>query len=156
FIGSSATTHTSGVINLADRTLTVSGGSFNYDAGSIAGTGTLSFSSATANFTPDFTNATTTVLVTFSTINVPGTLTNAGGCMLALLQSTLNAPLVNPRTMLVRGDNNSNGPLTTAATSLIRVQADDTFNTFARLPAAQGFTNQGTIEITQSGGSNFG
>ena len=43
-----------------------------------------------------------------------------------------------------------------AATSLIRVQADDTFSTFARLTVANGFTNQGAIEITQAGGSNNG
>src|SRR5262249_51635902 len=59
-------------------------------------------------------------------------------------------------TLLVRGDNNINGPLATSATSLIRVQADDVFSTFARLTVAQGFTNQGTIEITQAGGTPTG
>src|SRR5262249_36914317 len=75
---------------------------------------------------------------------------------LALLGSRVNAPLVNQGTLLVRGDNVVNGPLTTTTTSLIRVQADDSLSTFARLTVAQGFTNQGAIEITQSGGSNFG
>src|SRR5262249_54539662 len=75
--------------------------------------------------------------------------TNAAGTTLQLLSSTINAPLVNQGTLLVRGDNSVNGSLTTVAGSVIRVQSDDTFSTFARLTVAQGFTNQGAIELTQ-------
>src|SRR5262249_20406778 len=140
-----------GQLDLGGRTLTFFLGTFNFDAGSITGGGTLSLSSATAKFTPDFSTADTALLLNSATVNGPGTLTNVASKTLELRSSTINAPLVNQGTLLVRGDNSVNGTLTTAAGSVIRVQSDDTFSTFARLTVAQGFTNQGAIELTSTG-----
>ena len=52
--------------------MTVSGGTFNYNAGTMGGAGTLSLSATVANFTPNFSNATTTLrLVSSSTPPLP-------------------------------------------------------------------------------------
>src|SRR5438105_8155353 len=54
----SSTFNSSGMIAIANgRTFTVSSGTFNFTAGTIAGTGTLSIVSAPATFTPDVSNA---------------------------------------------------------------------------------------------------
>src|SRR5262249_54589060 len=77
-INSSPNFGTTGAIDIgAGRTFTISGGTFNLDAGSVTGAGTLALSFTTATFTPDFSNATTTLTVNNSTVNGPGTITNA-------------------------------------------------------------------------------
>src|SRR5438093_3685090 len=46
----------SGTLDLAaGKTLAVNNGTFRYSAGNLTGAGSLSFNSATANFTPNFT-----------------------------------------------------------------------------------------------------
>jgi hypothetical protein len=116
--------------------------------------GSFALGSATSEVDDCFTVSGGLLLIGNSTVNGAGSLIN--NATLQLSSGVINTPLVNQGTLLVRGDNGIGGPLTTTASSLIRVQADDIFSTFARLTVAQGFTNQGAIEITLAGGSNFG
>src|SRR5262249_55472408 len=146
-INSSPNFHTTGAIDLGARTLTISGGSFNFDAGSVTGTGTLALSSTTATFTPDFSNATTTLTVNNSTVNRPGTLTNAAGRTLTLTSSTVNAALVNQGAIVIRAGDTISGSFTTTADSTLTVQGDGFFSN-AVLFVSQGFTNLGLIELT--------
>src|SRR5207247_1762028 len=106
----------------ADRTFSVSGGTLNQQAGSIGGTGTLSFFQATANLTTDFSNTLTTLLVSSSTVNGPGTLTNASGKTLTLFSSTVNGALVNEGLLVGQADNAINGTYTSGTNSILRVQ----------------------------------
>src|SRR5262249_33084923 len=138
---------TTGTIDLGARTLTISGGSFNFDAGSVTGAGTLSLSGTTATFTPDFSNATTTLTVNNSTVNGPGTLTNAAGRTLTLTNSTINAALVNQGAIVIRAGDSINGSFTATADSTLTVQGDGFFSN-ALLTFSQGFTNLGLIDLT--------
>src|SRR6185503_9562226 len=62
----------------AGRTFTISGGTFTVSGGgALTGSGTLSVQNATWNTTPSFSNAVMTLAVSGSTINGPGTITNA-------------------------------------------------------------------------------
>jgi hypothetical protein len=138
-INSSPNFHTTGAIDLGARTLTISGGSFNFDAGSVTGTGTLALSGTTASFTPDFSNATTTLTVNNSIINGPGTLTNVAGRTLTLTSSTINAALVNQGAIVIRAGDTISGSFTTTADSTLTVQGDGFFSN-AILFVSQGFT----------------
>src|SRR5207302_2245625 len=85
---------TTGTLSVGSgRTFMISGGTFNYNSGSIAGTGTLSLSGATGNFTGNFSSAVTGLALTNSTVNGPGVLTNAAS--LTISSSTINATLIN-------------------------------------------------------------
>src|SRR6185369_170907 len=76
----------SGVLTIgAGRTVSITGGTLNQSAGGVAGSGTLSLSSVVANFTTNVTNATTTFAFSNSTLNGPGTITNAAGSTMTLL-----------------------------------------------------------------------
>src|SRR5262249_42616867 len=85
----------SGSIDLGTQTLAINGGAFNFDGGSMAGSGTLALVNTTARFTPDFSDDTTSLTINGSIINGPGTVTNAPGRSLTLQNSTINANLVN-------------------------------------------------------------
>jgi hypothetical protein len=82
-----------------------------------------------------------------STINGPGSLTNSAGQSLTVRATTINADLDNQGTLVVNGNSPVNGVLTTGATSLIRVQGNGTSST-ATLTALNGYTNNGTIELS--------
>src|SRR5205085_6300308 len=58
--------------------------------------------------------------------------------------------LVNQGALTARGPSALGGPLTTAATSQLRVQGDGSFGT-GTLTVTAGFTNLGTIELTSVG-----
>src|SRR5262249_7743052 len=147
-INSSPNFSTTGAIDIGGgRTFTISGGTFNFDAGSVTGSGTLALSSTTATFTPDFSNATTTLTVNSSTVNGPGTLTNAAGQTLTLINSTINAALVNQGALVIRAGDTISGSFTTTADATLTVQADGFFSN-ALLTVSQGFTNFGLIELT--------
>jgi hypothetical protein len=142
--GSSFTT--TGTITIAaNRTFSVSGGTFNYNGGTISGAGTLSLGGAIANFTPDFSNAQTTLLLNNATVNGPGKVTNVAS--LTLIAGTINAPLVNQGLLLVRNNSAIGGSFQNQAGATLRVQGDGdccaAFITFAT-----GFTNNGVIELT--------
>ena len=148
--GTTPTFSTTGVIDIGlNRTLTITGGNglFNYDAGTLGGLGTLSLDSTIANFTPNFSNTQTTLLLNSSTLNGPGTLTNAA--TLELRNSTITAPLVNQGLLLARGTSaisSAAGSFTTNASSIIRVRSQA--NGFSSvLNVTNSFTNNGRVEL---------
>src|SRR5437899_1223808 len=76
--GAGASFTNTGTISLtAGRTFTSNSGTFNQQAGSLTGPGTLAFSNSTANFTADFNNTETILLLFGAALNGPGTITNA-------------------------------------------------------------------------------
>ena len=101
--GSTTSFTTTGVIDISGgRTLTVNGGTFNYNTGTVGGAGTWSMNSTTANVTPDFSNAVTTLRLASTTFNGPGKLTNAAGRTLLTDSSTINAGTANLPSVLVK------------------------------------------------------
>ena len=146
-------TNTGSIAVSAGRAFTVSAGTFNQNAGSITGGGTLAVLNATANFATSFSNAATALGVLGSTINGPGTITNAAGRLLTLGNTVINAPLVNESLLLSRGSADAvNGAYTGAAGSIIRVQGNSAAPA-AQLTFANGFTNNGTIDLTAADGA---
>ncbi len=86
-----------------------------------------------------------------TTLDGSGTLTNAAP--LDLFGSTVNVPLVNQGTLFAQRFNWLNGPFTTAPGSRIYIEGDSdelTLRGNARLTVANGFTNNGTIELSES------
>jgi hypothetical protein len=145
-VSSSAFTN-SGTITIAPHlAFGFRGGMFEQD-GTVAGTGTLALSGATANFPGGVSTAQTGLSLSGTTLNLPGTLTNVGS--LSVAGSTINAPVVNQGTLLAAGvDNTINGPLTNAAGATVSI--GDDFSATGSLTAAQGFTNAGTVVQTTS------
>lgn len=93
------------------------------------------------------------VTVNGGTVAGPGTVTNAAGQTLVMQYGTINAPLSNQGLMLVRGNFNAiNGNLTTAVGSIVRIQADANLDS-ATLTVDNGFTNNGSIELTSINGA---
>jgi hypothetical protein len=147
----------SGTIDIASRcTLTINGGTFHPQPGTVTGTGTLILSSATLNLATDFSTVLTLTLSS-ATVNGPGTLIS--GRSLTMTSSTVNAPLVNQGTLVAWRSCALNGPFTTAAGSTVRILGE-TFNLFttgnAVLTVENGFTNNGTIELSESSAIVFG
>src|SRR5262249_60474715 len=82
----------------------------------------------------------------------PGTLTNAAGRTLKLTSTTVtsntvNAPLLNQGTLLVQGNTTLNGAFGNAPGGALRVDGIGGTGG-AHLTVANGFTNQGMIEMT--------
>ena len=137
----------------AARTLFISGGEFNQNAGAITGAGTLDLNGVAATFQTSFTNAVTTLALTSSVLNGPGTITNAAGRSLTLNASTLGAGvlLVNDGLLVAHGGSAINGSVQTSITSNIRVEGNGAYG-FATLAVTNGFQNNGVIELTSIGG----
>jgi hypothetical protein len=154
--GSGGTLATTGAVDIgAGRTLSVTGGTFNVNTGAvITGAGALALSSTTANLTPNFDNSLTTLTLSSSTVNGPGTLTNTVGKTLVLLNSTLGAtlPFINQGTVLVHGTSAINGSYTSGTGSTLRMEGNGTQGN-ATLTVATGFMNNGTIELTNADAS---
>ena len=141
-----------GTLNIAaTRTLGISGGVFDQNAGTLTGTGTLSLASLTWNLTPSFTNAPTSLGLSAVTVNGPGTLTNASLQTLTASSSTINAPLVNQGTLITQGTSTIAGSFTASAGSTLRAQGSPAG--FGNLTVSSGFTNNGLIEITEVSGA---
>ena len=118
--------------------------------------GELRLNNSTANFATDQSTATTAYTINGSTVNGPGRLINANGKTLAIAVSTINAPLDNQGTLTLHGYyNNLNGAVTTAASSLMRVEGDYNVTGPAYVTVANGFTNNGTLELTTINGPSF-
>jgi RHS repeat-associated protein len=131
------------------RTFAISAGSLNFNGGALTGSGTLTLSSVTVNLGADLSNATVgAVTLTSSTVNGPGTLTNAVGRTLPITSSTINAALLNEGTLLTHISGALNGAISTTPGSILRVGS----STHTLVTVASGFSNQGVIELTSSGG----
>ncbi len=109
-------------------------------------------SSVTLNLTPDLSNATTTVLLSGTTVNGPGRLINAASRSLTLGGCTVNADLDNLGDLVSRTTTSINGSLLMPPGSLLRVEAHGVgFGSRpAYLTVANSFTNRGAIELTST------
>lgn len=142
-------TTTGSMIVGSGRVLQVNGGAFNYAntiPGGLAGLGTVNFSGATLNLTPNFSQDTLTLVPTSTIINGPGTLTVIVGRTLTLTGSTVNTTLNNfGAVQATPGTNLLSGPFSNQAGAMLRLNGN---NGFADVTVANGFTNDGTIELT--------
>jgi hypothetical protein len=148
--GTSPTFTTTGSIDVAaGRTLTVTGGAFQYAsaAGGLGGAGAVLFSAVTLALTPDLVHDSLTLTFFNSTVNGPGTLTNVAGRTLNMQTTAISAPFLNQGLVVVKGTSSLNGPVTAAAGGTIQVLAD-AFCCTATLTVPAGFTNNGLIELT--------
>lgn len=157
----------------AGRTFTVSGGTFNVQAGgTTSGTGTLALDNATVNLNGTFgfgglkltnnaianlaadLNTTNIVLsLTNATVNGPGRVVNAQGQVMSMKASTIAATsgLTSFGTVNAIADNSVRGPLTLGNTSITNVFADGSTGS-ATLTVANAFTNDGAINLTSTVG----
>ena len=150
---------TAGAISpAAGQTLSISSGTTLLgSATTLTGTGTVDLGgTATLGVNSDLTLLAAGAALTFSgtvTVNGPGKLINQAS--LTLSGDTVNTPLVNQGTLLVVAGTGSaiNGALSNAAGGTLRVQSDNNAG-LATLTVAQGFTNAGTIDLTQINGGN--
>ncbi len=96
-VGSYGTFNNSGAItSAAGRTVTFRGGIYNHNPGAtITGGDYLSFNSTTLNLNTDFTTDFAATGMASSTVNGPGTYTNAAGTTMSLSETTLNTAVVN-------------------------------------------------------------
>ncbi|MDB4889090.1 MAG: hypothetical protein JWL61_945, partial [Gemmatimonadetes bacterium] len=85
------------------RTWTVNGGTLNLTSGQINGAGTLALAGVTANFATGFNNSVTSLALNNSILNGPGTITNASGQTQSMVNTTVNAPLVNQGLLVFDG-----------------------------------------------------
>lgn len=136
------------------RTLAVSAGGF-VQAGILEGGGTVTLTGTTLTLTRGWSTANARLRAASSVINGPDTLTNAAAQTLELLSSTVNAPLVNAGTLVASGNSNFNGAVTTAVGSLLRVAQLDACCGTALLTVANGFTNRGTLELSNGAAANY-
>ncbi len=139
-------TNTGGITLAAGRTLTISGGTLNHDAGSIGGEGALALSGVAVNLGVDFTNDVGALTFTNSTVNGPGILTNPVGKSITLSGTTVNAELVNDGTLRARATSAINGALSNGVAATLRVEGLAAI-AHATLTVANGFTNEGAIEL---------
>jgi hypothetical protein len=144
-------TTTGQVVIGAGRTLTVSGGAFDYDGGAVGGLGTLALTNATASFTPDVVHDTLSLALNAAVVNGPGTLTVAAGRTLTQLNGAINAALVIDGTLVVDGAASPalNGALTVATSGVLRVTSTGQCCQ-TNLFVANGFANNGQIELTSA------
>src|SRR5207237_8385142 len=146
-----------GTITIAvGDTLRASYGALRYDGGTLSGAGTVALTSDTLYLGQSFSNSVVALVLNGATVNGPGTLTNSAGKTLVALASTINAPLVNQGLLLLHSYYNYlNGPLTTAAGSTLRVEGDYAASGPSYVTVANGFTNNGTIELTTINGASY-
>jgi hypothetical protein len=141
---------TSGSIAIAPgRTFSVSGGAFNYTAGTIDGGGTLSLTSTTVTATQSYSTAVAALSIVSSTWGGAGTLTIATGTSLLLRASAINSTLANEGTLVASGGSTINGAFTNVTGATVRVQGNGTYG-LGTLTIATAFSNDGAIELTDT------
>lgn len=138
----------SGVIRVASgRTLLVNQGTFTH-AGSFVGTGGFSLGGTTLVLDQPLSTATTAVSLQNLTVTGPATLTNAAGRNSQFLNTTIATPFVNAGTMVVSGTSAFNGPVSNLPGATLRVAQLDGCCGTAALTVADGFINEGLIELS--------
>jgi len=141
---------TSGSIAIGPgRTFRVSGGAFDYTAGSISGAGTFSVTSVNITAAQSFSTGTAALSLASSTWGGSGTLTVASGTSLLVRASTINSALLNQGLLVVNGASAFNGSVTNPAGATLRVQGNGIYGV-GSLSIATAFTNAGTIELTDT------
>jgi hypothetical protein len=125
--GTATATVTGTVTVGAGRAMTVNGGTIVQAGGVWAGTGSLVFNDVT--------------------VAGPTPFVNVAGLPLTLRNTTIDAPFTNEGFVGVVTPSVINGALTTVAGSIIRIATDGAVGT-STLTVANGFTNEGNIELT--------
>lgn len=158
-----------GTVNVpASRTFTISSGTFvQQPSGVIAGAGAMTINGVTAVFSAGFglsqfsasgsvitlaTNLQTTGLtlnLSNSTVSGTGTITNVASQIASISSTSIGLPIVNQGTIVFTGSGSFSGPYSNAAGSTLRVAGN---NGQGFLSIANGFTNDGTIDLTSVGG----
>jgi hypothetical protein len=166
--GSSPTFVNTGTISVGPgHLLTIVGGTFAQQAGAtLNGGGALALSQTSATFNTGFTLgslslsstgltlntsvSTTNFTLTSanSTINGPGSLVNGSGKTTTLQSTTLNGPFVNQGTLVFSGFGTFAGAVTNAPGAMLQVAGN---NGSADLTITNGFTNNGTVDLTSVG-----
>lgn len=150
--GTTPTFTNTGTISIGSgRALSVSGGTFNQNAGSIGGAGsTITFTSATVNLGTDFANGPQVLTPVNSTVNGPGTITNSGTFIVN--GSAINAALDNDAGGLVQalGSSSLGGAFSNAAGAELELQGSNAIGS-SSLTCANGLTNEGLIELVSAG-----
>ena len=152
--GTGASFTTTGALNVpTGRTLTLSGSNFYYSGGVLGGAGTLTLNSAILNLNAPYTSAMALLDINSSTIAGPSTLTIKNGTTVSVYSTTLNGPTVVESGGILdwTGTCNLNGTIGTVAGSVLRITGISGLN--SQLTVASGFTNNGTIELTSTGGT---
>ncbi len=164
-------TNTGAIAIASSRVFTASGGAFTHNGGTISGAGTLALTNNTGSFpsavTVEFLTLTgstasyqpalsaMSLSLTNSTFTSPSTVTNSPARTLSLTDSTLNAPLDNQGLLQALSGSSvissAAGAFTTTNTSTLRVQANNALGP-TTLTVANGFTNNGLIELTSING----
>jgi filamentous hemagglutinin len=149
--GSSPSFTNTGAISIASgQTLAVNSGTVNQNAGSISGAGSLALNNLTFDLGASFSTASAGLSLYSTTVNGPGTLTNAAGKTLTLTYATVNAPLVNQGTIVVPASTTTvSGAFSNAAGATIEIQGNGQYGS-AALSATAGLSNSGTIDLTSA------
>jgi hypothetical protein len=162
-----------GAISVAAAdTFTVTSGTFTQSSGTIGGAGALELSSvnpatfSTAhslaaiillNTTVSFATAQSTAATLWSmnnaTVNGAITFTNNPGQTLSVQGTTFNTAFDNQGAFILRASSSLNGALTTSAASSLVVQGDASCCA-AFATVANGFTNNGVIDLTAINGAS--
>jgi len=145
--------------------ITLNGGTFNYNSGTLDLIGSFSATSATVNFTPVFINY-SVINLSSSTLNCAASFTNQNELTLSYSTISGSGPFTNAGTLTAYDgildldfDNHGsasfrhycsiNNAITTQPNSTIHVYVNTTYNT---LTIANGFTNHGLIYFTNAAG----
>ncbi|HEY6090988.1 MAG TPA: Ig-like domain-containing protein, partial [Gemmatimonadales bacterium] len=149
--GTSPSFTTTGTINIAaGDTLKVSGGVFAYGAGAIGGGGIVSLASLTASIAPVWNTGTTPLLLSSTTINGAGSITNAAGATLDLGNSVVNIPVTNQGRLLATGSSGRlSAPFTSVTGSTLEVRGNNIYG-HATLVMDQSWTNNATLVLTDT------
>jgi hypothetical protein len=143
-LGTASASHlNSGTISINAFDLTVNQSGTNP---SFTNTGTISIASDSS-----LTNRGGTFNHNGGNLNGPGTFVNAAGATLNLNDSTVQAAVNNQGLLVATGNTALNGQLTTATGSTLRVTGG---SGTSRLTVLNGFTNNGTIEVTSTGATS--
>ena len=139
-------TNTGAITIGSGRTWTVNGGTLDLALGTVSGAGRLTIFGATLAFDP----GTLTLPLTLTTTTIAGGAVTIGtGETLTLLDGGLSDPVTveSGGVLLIHGAVGLTGALSLPAGSTLRVQGDNSGGT-AALTVADGFTNDGAIELT--------
>lgn len=145
--GGSPSFTTSGTITLgAGHALSVLGGAFTQSGGTISGaTGTLFLNGVAVNLVPGFTVGTCFLSLLGSTLS-GGTLTIPATKTLTLRDDTIQAAVNNSGTLVINGACALDGSVQQNAGAALKVEGSGVGA--ATLTVATGFTNNGTIDLT--------
>jgi fibronectin-binding autotransporter adhesin len=150
-------TTTTGTVALNAGTLTIgSSAPFTFSGGTIGGAGTLAVASGGAlTLGTNLTTANLNLSLNSATVTGSGTLTNVPGQSLLLNNTTIAVPFVNQGTIVARDFGSVvTGAFTSAAGSTLRVEGNASCCS-GQLTIANGFTNNGRIELTTFNGGSL-